>query len=87
MTLIEAIACGTPVICSSMIAYKEFLHDNAIFVHPRNPQQLTGEIVNLLEDEVKKIELVDKTLQFIKRYTWNSVGKKLEKIYHKFLSK
>ncbi len=49
-----------------MIAYKEFLQDNAIFVHPRNPQQLTREIVNLLEDGAKKIELVDKTQQFIK---------------------
>jgi glycosyltransferase involved in cell wall biosynthesis len=87
LTLIEAIACGTPVICSSMIAYKEILQDNAIFVHPRNHQQLAKEIVNLLEDEAKRIELIDKAMHFIRKYTWNSVGKKFEKIYTKFLIK
>ncbi|MFW9782816.1 MAG: glycosyltransferase family 4 protein [Candidatus Heimdallarchaeota archaeon] len=85
LTPIEAIACGTPVICSSMIAYKEVLKDNAIFVSPKNPQQLAKEIVNLLKDNSRKERLIEKAQNFIKRYSWDSVGKKLENIYYKFL--
>ena len=86
LTPIEAIACGTPVICSTMTAYKEILQNNAIFVPPRNPQQLANKIVSLLEDDSKRKNLIQNAQKFIKRYTWDSVGKKLEKIYYNFLN-
>ena len=85
LTPIEAIACGTPVICSTMMAYKEVLQDNAIFVPPRNPRILAKEIVSLLKDHRKREILIEKAQKFIKRYSWDSVGKKLENIYYKFL--
>ena len=84
LTPIEAIACGTPVICSSLSAYKEVLHDNAIFVPPKNPQELAKKIVQLLKDDNKRKTLIGKAQDFIKRYTWDSVGKKLEVVYQKF---
>ncbi|MFX1364341.1 MAG: glycosyltransferase family 4 protein [Promethearchaeota archaeon] len=85
LTPIEAIACGTPVICSSMIAYKEVLKDNAIFVPPKNPQLLAKEIINLLQDDIKRRTLIERAQKFIKRYSWKSVGEKLETIYRKFI--
>ncbi len=85
LTPIEAIACGTPVICSSLGAYKEVLNNNAIFVPPKNPQQLAKEIVNLLKDDNKRKTLIGKAQDFIKMYTWDSVGKKLEVVYLKML--
>ncbi len=85
LTPIEAIACGTPVICSSLMAYREVLEDNAILVPPKNPQQLAKEIINLLTDDSKRRNLIEKAQKFITRYTWDSVGKKLESIYHKFI--
>ena len=86
LTPIEAIACGTPVICSSMIAYKEILQDNAIFVPPRKPQLLAKEIVKVLKDKSITNNLIENSRQFIKRYSWKSVGEKLEKIYFKFIN-
>jgi len=86
LTPIEAIACGTPVICSSMMAYKEVLKNNAIFVPPKNPQLLAKEIVKLLKDDSKRRTLITKAQKFVKRYTWDSVGKKLEIVYQKFMN-
>jgi glycosyltransferase involved in cell wall biosynthesis len=86
LTPIEAIACGTPVICSSMIAYKEILQDSAIFVPPKSPSQLAQEIVNLLKDKSNTNILMENAQKFIKRYSWDSVGEKLEKIYLKFIN-
>ena len=85
LTPLEAIACGTPIICSSLIPYKEVLKDNAIFVHPQKPKLLAKEIINLLKDETKRKLMVEKAQLFIKRYTWDAVGKKLENTYKEFL--
>jgi glycosyltransferase involved in cell wall biosynthesis len=86
LTPIEAIACGTPVISSSIGAYKEILQDNAIFVPPKNPKLLANELVDLINNDEKRIKLLNKAQRFISRYSWNSVGKKLEEAYQKFLT-
>ncbi|MFW9936255.1 MAG: glycosyltransferase family 4 protein [Candidatus Thorarchaeota archaeon] len=85
LTPIESIACGTPVIASSMPAYKEVLKDNAILVPPKNPKKLAEQIVLLIKDEEKRRFIVEKAQKFIKRYSWDAVGRKLEEIYEKFL--
>ena len=84
LTPLEAIACGTPVICSSIDVFREVLEVNAIFVPPNNPQRLSEEISRLLKDERLRSELVNKAQEFIKRYSWDAVGKRLEEIYKKF---
>ncbi len=86
LTPVEAIACGTPVICSSLPAFKEVLQDNAVFVPPNNPKLLAKEIINLINDEDKRSKMIEKAQQFIKRYTWDSVGKNLEEVYRKLLT-
>jgi glycosyltransferase involved in cell wall biosynthesis len=86
LTPIEAIACGTPVICSSIGAYKEILKENAIFVPPKNPSQLAEEIVMLLKDDLRRKTLIEKAQNYIKKYTWDAVGKKLEAVYEKLLN-
>jgi len=85
LTPIEAIACGTPVICSSLLVFQEILQDNAVFVPPKNPQKLTREIVNLLKNEDFRKNLIQKSQKFITKYTWKAVGTKLEKVYGRFL--
>ncbi|MFX0071927.1 MAG: glycosyltransferase family 4 protein [Candidatus Hermodarchaeota archaeon] len=85
-TPIEAIACGTPVITSSIPAYREVLQDNAIFVPPKQPDLLAKEIINLIKNNELRKELIKKAQNFIKRYDWDMIGKKIEDIYFKFLS-
>ena len=85
LTPIEAIACGTPVICSSIPAYKEVLKDNAVFVPPRKPKLLAEDIIKLLKNDNLRKNLTLKAKEFIKRYSWEEVGKKLEKLYNNFL--
>ncbi|MFW9970458.1 MAG: glycosyltransferase family 4 protein [Candidatus Odinarchaeota archaeon] len=86
LTPIEAIACGTPVICSSIGAFKEVLGDHAIFVPPKNPLQLAEEIILLLKDDNRRKILIENGKNFIQKYSWNAVGKKLEDVYLKFLN-
>jgi hypothetical protein len=87
LTPIEAIACETPVICSSLSAYREVLEDNAIFVPPKRPHLLAEKIKMLLKDDNKRRKLTQRALKFIERYNWDSVGQKLEKVYYSFLNR
>ena len=85
LTPAEAIACGTPVICSSLNVFREVLENNAVFVPPKNPVALSKEIKTLLNDKIKQDNIVKEGQIFIKRYTWDAVGKRLEEIYKKIL--
>ncbi|MFX0075226.1 MAG: glycosyltransferase family 4 protein [Candidatus Hermodarchaeota archaeon] len=85
LTPLEAIACGTPVICSSIKVYREILEDNAIFVPPKDPINLAQEILHLLNNKELRESMVKKGQSFIKKYSWNMVGKRLEKVYYKFI--
>jgi glycosyltransferase involved in cell wall biosynthesis len=85
LTPIEAIACGTPVICSSILPYREILEDNAIFVPPKSPTLIANKIIYLLENDDIRKKILNKAQTFIKKYTWDEVGKRLEKVYQKFL--
>ena len=85
-TSIEAIACGTPVITSSIPAYKEVLQDNAIFVPPKQPDLLAKEIMNLIKNVELRKELIVKAQNFIKKYDWDEIGKRLEDVYYLFLN-
>ena len=84
LTLIEAIACGTPVICSSLSAFREVLQDNAFFIPPNTPSILAKEMIKLIKNEELRTNLVKKAQTYIKRYSWESVGKDLEKVYQLF---
>ncbi|MHA1729468.1 MAG: glycosyltransferase, partial [Promethearchaeota archaeon] len=49
LTPIEALACGTPVICSKLPAYEEVLKDSAFFLKPKSPILLSKKIVHLIK--------------------------------------
>ncbi|NVM17790.1 MAG: glycosyltransferase family 4 protein [Candidatus Lokiarchaeota archaeon] len=85
LTPLEAISCGTPVICSSILVYREILGDSALFVPPGDSLKLAEKIKILLNDIELRNNLVKKAQIFIKKYSWNSVGKRLEKEYLEFL--
>ncbi len=85
LTSLEAISCGTPVICSAISVYKEILEDHALFVPPKNPGKLAAKISLLLSDDDLRNQLVNGARQYIQKYSWNAVGKRLENEYEKFL--
>ncbi|MHA2288489.1 MAG: glycosyltransferase family 4 protein [Promethearchaeota archaeon] len=86
LTPLEAISCGTPVICSSILVYREILQNNALFVPPKAPLKLAEKIIFLLNDNELRRNLVENAQEFIKKYSWNTVGKRLENEYMKFLN-
>ncbi len=85
ITPIEAIACGTPVICSTMPAYQEILQDNAIFVERQRPDLLTKAFIEFFQTPEKKSTMMVKASEYIKKYTWDAVTDRVEEVYEAHL--
>ncbi|TFF89993.1 MAG: glycosyltransferase family 1 protein [Promethearchaeota archaeon] len=85
LTPLEALACRTPVICSSIDVYKEIFGDSALFVSPKAPKMLADSIVKLLRDDDLKEKLLQNAQEVLSKYSWDAVVNNLEKIYFFFI--
>jgi glycosyltransferase involved in cell wall biosynthesis len=85
LTPIEALACGTPVICSTLAAYREVLQNHASFVPPKQPELLAKTIIDLIKDEDKRKRLVKDAGPLLDLYTWKTVVDRVEGIYREIV--
>ena len=50
LPVLEAMACGTPVVCSDLSSLPEVAGDAALLVNPRDPRAIAAAVVRLLRD-------------------------------------
>ena len=82
ISLLEAMACGTPVIARKLPAYDEFCNkDNSILIE----KDLSKIIISLLKDVDKQKKLSVAGVKTAKRFDWDSVVEKLEEVYKSIL--
>ncbi len=70
LTVLEAMACGTPVIISKAGALPEVAGEAAIQVDPYSINELTAAIKSLLSSEDLRSELREKGLDRARQFTW-----------------
>ena len=71
LTVLEAMACGTPVICSSTTSLPEVAGDAAILVDPNDVAAIGQAIANLLGDEHLRSSLRARGLARAQQFTWD----------------
>lgn len=81
MPVIEAMACGTPVITSKNTAMEEISGDAALLIDPNSTASIEHGIHLLLTDRVLRNSLREKGLQQAARYSWDHAAQKLLKVY------
>ena len=70
LPVLEAMACGTPVITSYGSATQEVAGESALLVHPLDLSQLVSSIEALLEQPSLRYHLQELGLKEVKAYTW-----------------
>ena len=85
ITLLEAMACGTPVITSNVSAMPEVAGDAGILVEPTNSQGIAEAVEKVYKDAVYRQELVDKGLARVKSFTWEKTAEQIAQIYEQLL--
>ncbi len=88
IVLLEAMAAGIPVVGTAIPGYLNLLEDrtNALVVPPRNPESLARVILELLEDDLLRLKLRQNGFEFARKYAWDLVTARLEKVYRETLS-
>jgi glycosyltransferase involved in cell wall biosynthesis len=75
--ILEAMACGTPVILAKSSSLPEVGGKAAMFVDPKNIQAITSALREILENKEKQAKLRMKGWQNVKRFSWKSCAQKI----------
>jgi glycosyltransferase involved in cell wall biosynthesis len=85
-SVIEAMACGCPLIVSDISAHREFLNDGcALLVNPGDPEEIAKAIKLSLSNPTsaaKKAEIAEAIAQ---KWSVSSMAKQYEKVYQHIL--
>ncbi|MBT1702580.1 glycosyltransferase family 4 protein [Chryseosolibacter indicus] len=85
MPLVEAMACGTPVITSNISCLPEIAGNAALLVDPTNTNAIAEAIERLLTDEVLRIDKVNEGLNNASRFSWDKTADQVLEVYEEVL--
>lgn len=83
LPIIEAFACGCPVIASDNPVFREIAEDAVIYFDPRNVNQLAQKIKQVYENPDLANKFRDKGLAQAQKYTQKQFIKSLKNVYQK----
>lgn len=82
----EALACGSPVICSNIESVKDNYEDcNATFFIKPDKNKIADVILNILGNEKKRIRLEGEAINFSRDFSWKKAAEKDSKIFKKII--
>ncbi len=74
LPVLEAMACGTPVITSNLASLPEVVGDAAILVNPYNTAEITAAMLTLVEQPQWRSHLRSLGLQRASQFSWHHTG-------------
>ena len=81
MPVLEAMACGAPVLTSNSTALAEVAGDAAVLADPQDARALGEAMVRVLEDESLRAALRAKGLARVKQFSWEQAASKTIALY------
>lgn len=81
LPVLEAMACGVPVVCSDTSSLPEVAGDAALRVNPTDVEALAAAIEHALADEALRADLRATGLERARQFTWEAVAQKTLGVY------
>ena len=87
MVLTRAFACATPAVASDIDGYREVMAPGTgIAVPPGDPDALARGLIELLEDEPRRVELGREARRVVQaNYGWDDIARRLLGVYEQAL--
>jgi len=85
ITLLESMACGTPMIVSDLPAFRDVAGANAVFV-PVGQAEAWGRAVNgLLADHERRVTMIQEGRGVAERHAWPAIAQRVLGVYRRVL--
>jgi len=81
LPILEAMACGCPVICSNTSSMPEVAGDAAILISPEDEIALAEAIDKVMEDKDLSQQLIGAGYSRVKKYSWSKTAQKTNSIF------
>jgi glycosyltransferase involved in cell wall biosynthesis len=85
LPVLEAMACGTPVVVSRAASLPEIVGEAGLLVDPQGVTQIGRAIVSVLSDETLRRELREKGLAQARRFSWQKTAQQTLAAYREVL--
>jgi glycosyltransferase involved in cell wall biosynthesis len=85
--LIEAMACGAPVVCSEYELFREVCADAANFADSRDASALAAAMARVLDDSNLAADLRQRGLERAKKFTWENSARETLAVYHQLIGR
>ncbi|MUM34844.1 glycosyltransferase, partial [Mycolicibacterium sp. CBMA 361] len=86
MAAAEALASGTPVVCSNLGGLPEVVSPSAgVLVQPGDAEALADELIALCDDRAALARLAAAAPGEASKFTWTAIADRAEKLYREVL--
>jgi len=85
MPILEAMACGTPVLTSNVTSLPEVAGDAAVQVDPYDVESIAEGILRLLATPSLREQCIRKGFERVKEFTWEKTARETLAVYRKTL--
>ncbi len=85
LPVLEAMACGVPVVTSERGSLKEIAGDAALMVDPEETEDIAVKMIRIFMDEKLKSELIQRGLENAVGFTWKKTAEKVLSHYKKLV--
>ena len=85
LPVLEAMACGTPVITSNISSLPEVAGDAAILINPYDAREITAAMQAVINDSELRKQLSEKGLKRANQFSWEKTGKATVEVLKEYL--
>lgn len=86
LTVLEAMACGCPVIVNNFSSLSEIVTDMNSLVNIHNHKEVVGKVSKILDSKEIRTEMIKQGIDECKKYTWEKCAEKTSEIYKQVLT-
>ena len=87
LPLLEAMACGVPVISSNASSLPEVVGDGGLLLSPHDEAAWSAALIELLADPVRRSRMVVAGYRQARQFSWYKTGEQLLALYHDLLQR